>query len=250
MVKIIVPVSGGKDSQACLKLAVQTYGSADVIGLFCDTQWEHPKTYEHVEKMKTLYGVPIVRVTGGTVPEKVLKYGRFPVGGSRFCTDELKMRETKLFLKEFSKEHKEVHVWYGMRSDESSEREKRYRHVVDEELYRPHEVLKKYPKYLGKAGVRFRLPILDWSAKEVLDFLGEEENPLYKEGFDRVGCFPCLAAGDSWKHKAFEHDEFGKKQYAKVMWLEQQTGRSAFVSKKGLSKHNDNQSNGCAVCAI
>ena len=42
MIKCIVPVSGGKDSQCCLKLAVDEFGSDQVIGLFCDTKFEHP----------------------------------------------------------------------------------------------------------------------------------------------------------------------------------------------------------------
>ena len=105
-----------------------------------------------------------------------------------------------------------------MRSGESHERSKRYEGKTNEELYAPHEVMpSKYPKYLAKLGVMFRLPILDWSYKEVLDLLAGEENPLYKEGFDRVGCFPCLASGDKWKHKAFTHDQFGSQQYIKVM---------------------------------
>lgn len=80
-IKIVVPVSGGKDSQACLKMAVSEVGADHVLGLFCDTQFEHPLTYAHVEKLKTLYGVQIETVTAGSVDEKVLKYGRFPGGG-------------------------------------------------------------------------------------------------------------------------------------------------------------------------
>jgi 3'-phosphoadenosine 5'-phosphosulfate sulfotransferase (PAPS reductase)/FAD synthetase len=250
MVKIVVPVSGGKDSQACLKLASQQYPKEDILGLFCDTQWEHPITYKHVEEMGRMYGVSILTVTGGSVVDKVLKYSRFPMGGSRFCTDELKIRETRIFLKEYAKTHKDIQVWYGMRSDESPERNKRYRHLTDESLYLPHEVLKKYPKYLGKDGVRFKLPILEWSSKEVFEFLEGEQNPLYSQGFDRVGCFPCLAAGDKWKHKAFEHDGFGKEQYQKVIWMESQTGRSAFGTDSGRKKHEQNKSNGCAICSI
>lgn len=36
--KIVVPVSGGKDSQACLKMVVEQFGADQVIGLFCDTR--------------------------------------------------------------------------------------------------------------------------------------------------------------------------------------------------------------------
>ena len=99
-VKVLVPVSGGKDSQASLKMAMQHHAPEDVRGLFCDTQFEHPLTYAHVQKMRTLYGpVRIDTVTGGSVMGKSIKYGRFPGGGARHCTDELKIRETRIYCK-------------------------------------------------------------------------------------------------------------------------------------------------------
>lgn len=248
-VKIIVPVSGGKDSQACLKMAVSSVGFENVLGLFCDTQFEHPKTYAHIEYMKKLYSVEIERVTGGSVIEKSLKYNRFPGGGARHCTDELKIRETRIFLKEYGEKfNSPTEVWYGMRTDESAERSKRYEYKDPGELYAPNDVLKKYPKYLEKMGIMFRLPICDWTTKEVMDFLEGEENPLYREGFARVGCFPCLASGDKWKIKAFEHDDFGRSQYIKVKQIEPEIGHSIFTSGIGI-KYEDNN-HGCRVCEI
>lgn len=38
-------------------------------------------------------------------------------------------------------------------------------------------------------------PIIDLSAKEVFDYIafnGHKRNPLYDQGFNRVGCFPCI----------------------------------------------------------
>jgi len=38
-------------------------------------------------------------------------------------------------------------------------------------------------------------PIIKWSATEVFDYIsksGIKANPLYYEGFSRVGCFPCI----------------------------------------------------------
>lgn len=53
-VRCLVPVSGGggKDSQACLELALQQFDPDEVVGLFCDTGWEHPKTYAHIDWMR------------------------------------------------------------------------------------------------------------------------------------------------------------------------------------------------------
>lgn len=165
-VKVLVPVSGGKDSQACLKLALQHYHPSEVRGLFCDTQFEHPMTYAHIDWMERYYGVRIDRITAGSVEEQCLKHGRFPTDQARFCTEELKIWPTKRYCKALAqdqgsriavKKRKIIgsaaggfEVWYGMRSDESSAREKRYAGKVGDDVYPPHEVLKKYPQYLHK----------------------------------------------------------------------------------------------------
>lgn len=247
-IKILVPVSGGKDSQAALKLAVQHYPAAEVRGLFCDTQFEHPLTYQHIEDLKKLYGVRIDMVTGGSVLQKCIKYGRFPGGGARHCTDELKIRETRIYCKALAEQQGGFEVWYGMRTNESSERAKRYAGKLSEELYAPHEVMTKYPKYLAKMGVMFRLVVLDWSEGDVLDFLAGTENPLYGFGFPRVGCFPCVASGDKWKEKAFQHDDFGRSQLASIKIVSAQIGKSIWTSKGGIARNSDNT--GCAICSI
>lgn len=257
MIKCVVPVSGGKDSQACLKLASQLFKSSEIFGLFCDTQFEHPETYKHIERMSELYGIQILTITAGSVDEKVMRYGRFPGGGARHCTDELKIAPSKKWYKKLAELQEEgFQVFYGMRSEESAERAKRYNLKMTDELYHPHDVLAKCPRYLGKMGVRFRMPILDWTNKQVFDFLGGEHNPLYNSGFDRVGCFPCLAGGDSWKEKAFAHDKFGHEQRIRVKVMEDAIGKSVFTSKSAMQRNNEDQidmfssSPGCRICEI
>jgi len=253
MIKCIVPVSGGKDSQACVKLAVAEYGSDAVEGLFCDTNFEHPITYKHVDKISELYGIKINTVCAGSVEIQIKKYKRFPGGGARFCTEELKISPSKRFYNDFSRGNGGFEVWYGMRSDESPERKKRYQGKACDDIYPPHEVMSKYPRYLEDQGVMFRLPIIDWSEREVLDFLDGEENPLYGQGFGRVGCFPCLAAGDRHKERAFQFDEIGKKHLEMVRDLEPIVGRSVFTSKGGQYRNDSGQTDcfeGCMICSI
>lgn len=263
-VRVVVPVSGGKDSQATLKLAAAMYPASEIRGLFCDTGFEHPETYAHVERMRAMYGnIRIDTVSAGTVEEQCLKHGRFPGGGARFCTEELKIRPTKVYCRELaieqgsrlsSKKRKIIgardggfEVWYGMRSDESNEREKRYAGKVCDEVYAPHDVMSKYPQYLDKLGVSFRLAVLAWTKREILDFLNGEQNPLYAEGFDRVGCFPCLASGDAPKEKAFQFDDFGRAQYAKVIKISPVIGKSIWTSKGGKAR---NEGPGCSICSM
>jgi 3'-phosphoadenosine 5'-phosphosulfate sulfotransferase (PAPS reductase)/FAD synthetase len=255
--KCVVPVSGGKDSQVCLELALEKFEKEDIIGLFCDTQFEHEITYAHVDFMEKHYGVKIERISEGSVEEKCLKYGRFPGGGARHCTDELKIQPTKKFLKALAeKQGSGFEVWYGMRFEESNERAKRYESKIHEDLYPPHEIMSKYPKYLAKMGVMFRLPILEWSFQEVIAHLDGKENPLYKAGFKRVGCFPCQAAGDAHKEKAYAFDDFGREQYIKIKNVADIIEKPMFTSKGGAQRNNEDQirlfdsSPGCAVCSI
>lgn len=251
-VKALVPVSGGKDSQATLKLAVEAVGAAAVRGLFCDTKFEHPLTYTHVEHLKTLYGVRIDTVNAGSVEEQCLKHERFPGGGARFCTEELKIWPTKWYCKALAIEQGGFEVWYGMRLDESPERATRYAGKVCDELYEPHEVLKKYPKYLGQMGVRFRLAVLHWSEVDVLAFLDGAENPLYRfkradgtRKFNRVGCFPCMASGDDPKEQAFQHDEVGAAHFVTMQRVSDKIGKPIWTSIGGLERNG-----GCEVCSI
>ena len=248
MIKILVPISGGKDSQLCLKLAVEHASKDSVRGLFCDTQFEHPATYSHIENMSKWYGVQIDTVTAGSVPEKVRKYGRFPGGGARFCTDELKIRPTIKYAKDLAASLGHgFEIWYGMRTEESVERAIRYKDRVADELYLPHDFMAgKYPKYLGKMGVMVRLPIIGWSKWQVLHEVGERLNPLYADGFDRVGCFPCLASGDRHKARAFAYDHTGQTHKTIVMSLEKETGKSIWTSKGGAMRNNPDQM--CMLC--
>ena len=74
MIKVIVPISGGKDSQACAKLACQLFDPSEVDGLFCDTGFEHPMTYEHVDNIADMYGISIHKICAGSVEMMVKNY--------------------------------------------------------------------------------------------------------------------------------------------------------------------------------
>lgn len=243
---IVVPLSGGKDSQACLKLALKTRPEAKILALFCDTQFEHELTYAHIARITTDYGVDLIKLCAGSVLEKCTKYKRFPGGGARHCTDELKLRPSKFFYRELSVLQGGFEVWLGMRSDESKEREKRYRFTTAEELTPLHELLPgKFPKYLFERGVIAKLPVLDWSKSEIFEFLEGEENPLYGFGFDRVGCFPCLAGGEFWQVKAFNFDDTGRKHFKIAQEISVIAGRPVLVTKKF-----GDQGPGCAICSM
>lgn len=243
--KIVVPFSGGKDSQSCLKLAIEKYPKNEVLALFCDTKYEHPITYNHVHETCIKYGVDLVTLNSGSVLSVCKKYKRFPGGTARHCTDELKIRPSKFFYRALALYQGGFEVWCGVRSDESRERELRYRGKTCDELYAPHEFMTKFPKYLEKLGVMFRLPVLDWSRTEVLEKLNGEENELYSHGFDRVGCFPCLAGGERHQMRAFHFDDVGIKHFEIAEEIGKAAGRGVLVTAKF-----SNQGPGCQLCCI
>lgn len=232
--KIIVPISGGKDSQASLKLAVDKCGSNNVKGMFCDTHNEHPKTYAHIEKMKLLYDVEINTVIddkflGRNVWERIRSRGQFPRDNTRFCTQQLKIQVASRFYKKLlSTDYYRdgYQVWYGMRgTDESRNRTNKYSKYLNNELINPNDMNAAFPKKLAKSNVWFVLPVVDWFTSDILEFLGKDVNPLYNDGFKRVGCFPCFACATKKQlKKVYSYDEFGASQLEKVKAMEIELG--------------------------
>lgn len=90
--KILVSFSGGKDSQACLIQAFKQYGG-DLTAVFCDTGWEHPDTYKHVNDVCLQMGVRLITLKSKYDFVSLAAHKkRFPSTNARFCTSELKMK--------------------------------------------------------------------------------------------------------------------------------------------------------------
>lgn len=60
-IKHVVSVSGGKDSLATLLIAIQRFGVANIIAIFCDTGNEHELTYQYLDYLEVRLGIKIVR---------------------------------------------------------------------------------------------------------------------------------------------------------------------------------------------
>lgn len=210
MTKIYVFFSGGKDSQACLILAAKKYGIDNIKAVFCDTGWENPVTYDHINKVCDSMGVGLITIKSDKYESMVdlaIKKKRFPSTMARFCTEELKVKPSIDFV---LSQESNVIIIEGIRGGESKKRSlmsnqclyfkyyfEPYGHDKDGKpryhTYRKKDVIEWTKKY--NADIE-RL-VFDYSAQDVIDLIvnsGQQPNPLYYNGFSRVGCFPCVMA--------------------------------------------------------
>lgn len=62
-------------------------------------------------------------------------------------------------------------------------------------------------------------PIIDWTDQEVWEFLryyGCESNPLYKEGYTRIGCIGCPLSGSKNMYREFARYPKYKEAYIRA----------------------------------
>ena len=229
-IKVYVPVSGGKDSTACLLLALEFYDADEIVGVHNNTGWDHPETYKYLEYLHNELGVTIentIYKEAPTIPDVIRKAGKFPFGKGRFCTYYLKQTAIYRYFKSKGLyQSGNVECWFGIRKNESNNRAKKYGGLSKDETYPYNLIYTTAPKSLSKH-VHLRFPILDWSADQCFEFLKEKgikPNPLYAEGTnDRVGCYPCLLAGKAAQESMFS-TTFGQQQLQIIKDLEQKIG--------------------------
>ena len=206
--KTIVTFSGGKDSLAAL-LWIRNNFTKNFTTVFCDTGWEHPLTYKYIHETAAKLQLDLVTLKSKKYDGMIdlaRKKGRFPSSQRRFCTSELKSIPMIDYLLDVVND--DFMVIQGIRSAESASRAKLneqcnyFKFYFEEYAYDKHGRA-KFQHYRGKEVKEFCKthatdvfrPVFDWTAQQVIDYIlenGLEPNPLYKMGFSRVGCFPCI----------------------------------------------------------
>jgi len=173
--KYLVSISGGKDSTACLLWALDNLLREDIIPYFIDTKWEHHSVYEYLDYLEEKLDIKIRRIESEGFENLCKRYKFIPNRIMRFCTRELKIKPAKEFYKTIKDDFINI---VGIRREESKARS-------DTQVF-----------YIAD-GIKTLAPIAYWTTQEVFDFIKAhdiEVNPLYKKGFKRVGCYPCIYA--------------------------------------------------------
>lgn len=253
--KVLVAYSGGKDSQACLLWAVKQYGVKNIEAVFCDTGWEHPETYKHIIDTTTQLAVKLVIVKSKKYDGMIdlaEKKKRFPSSQARFCTSELKSIP---FIDYVLEQTDHLLVIQGIRALESHSRSQMQKQCRYFKYYfepyndkgKTHTYRKKdIQEWVKLYSDDILRPVFDWTGQQVIDYIienGQEPNPLYKQGFKRVGCFPCIMSG----HKeVYEIIKRYPERFDEIIEHEKRIGSSFFkinfvpdYAQKGVCKRTN-----------
>lgn len=121
--------------------------------------------------------------TGNSFLDCVLLHGMFPIKRTRFCTFELKLEPAfdQVIKPILDSVDGDVFQLTGVRADESKERAQQVDYEMD---------------HRDEGGFLHILkPLFNLSSTEIFAIhkhYGIKPNPLYKLGFERVGCMPCV----------------------------------------------------------
>jgi hypothetical protein len=135
----VINFSGGKTSAY---MTIHEYREGDLV-IFCDTGREHEKTYKFINDFEAHENIPIIRLKFAyadnpfTALLQKKNYKSLPNKFKRFCTDELKIKTCKRYLRSIGIRKFENLI--GFRSDEKRRVENRKIKFVN--------VIDKFPLY-------------------------------------------------------------------------------------------------------
>lgn len=116
--KLIVAISGGKDSTA-MALRLAEVEPADYEFCITPTKRELPPMKAHWAKLEELLGKQLIRLPGPSLVELVIKYRALPNWRMRWCTRQIKIEP---FMK-YAEAHVPAISYVGIRADEIQDRD-------------------------------------------------------------------------------------------------------------------------------
>lgn len=216
-VPLAVSFSGGKDSLATL-LLVRDAGYAPPL-LFVDTGLEFEETLQHVRDVAEQFDLPLLEEQAGDVFWETLDFFGPPARDFRWCCKTCKLGPaTRLIDRHFPDG---VLSFIGQRRYESMQRSQKGR-------------VWHNPWVEQQMGAS---PIQHWTALHVWLYLFRKRrhegigwNPLYEQGFARIGCWCCPASDmaefellgcGKWQRFAEHLERYAERHGCSHEWLSQ-----------------------------
>ncbi|MCQ2100980.1 MAG: phosphoadenosine phosphosulfate reductase family protein [Fibrobacter sp.] len=236
-----IMISGGKDSSVLQQLAIES-------GIKCAfvhslTTVDAPETIyfirEEFERLRGLgYNATIRRPPKSMWQLIEDKYGMPPLRTMRYCCKYLKERPVCL------ENGKRAFIATGVRWAESTRRKSRapYEAIASNPKnalrVQDNEIILSEDNDLGRKlfencrlkGERVVNPIIDWTDADIWEFIrnrGLPYNPLYDEGFKRIGCIGCPMANKVYREKQFERWPQFKAAYIRALDAGIKKGKAA-----------------------
>lgn len=220
--QIEVCYSGGKDSEVILELAKMA--EVNCRPIYRNTTIDPPHTISHVKSK----GVEIVRPKRSFF--ECVQYGGMPTRRARMCCQ---------FLKEYKIMDRAIQ---GIRACESMRRKARYN--LDDPI-----ICRIYGS--KKNNVQVALPILDWSDKDVSQFITERKIQCHPDYYDewgafhvkrRLGCIGCPLRSDNGRAELLQYPKFFRQlaKSTKIWWETHPnvSSRRKFPDVYALIAHN------------
>lgn len=218
---LYICISGGKDSSTIQQLAIES--GLEVIFTHSHTTVDAPETVyfirDEFRRLESLgYRTQILRpkMSMWKLIEKNL--GMPPLRTMRYCCRYFKERTVQ------TDDGKGAFIVTGVRWAESTNRKSRneFEAIASKAknsvrvAANDNELSRKLFEDCRLKGERVCNPIIDWTDDDVWAFLkdrGVPTNPLYAEGFKRIGCIGCPMASQKQREKQFERWPKYKKAY-------------------------------------
>lgn len=178
----VVAFSGGKDSLAVLLLVKKALLDQEFHVMFIDTGIEFPETTQNVYSVIDQLGLQnqfLIKSVDKDQFFRVLEVYGFVARDYRVCCKSVKLGPTSQLIEE--------HFPSGCLSYIGQRRYESHRRAAGGRIWNNPWV----PKQIGAS------PVHNWTALMIWLYLFQEKapyNPLYEEGFERIGCMFCPAS--------------------------------------------------------
>ncbi len=169
----IITTSAGSTSFVLIDLLYRSNSKIPVI--FIDTGFLFKETLEFYEQMKKNYdSIEFIRLESEYNKKDFIKDGR--ILNIEYCCKKNKVDVLRNYLLK-----NKIEYWIsGPRRDQTDLR----------------KALSLYEK--TNYGVTKVYPMLDWNEEDMMVYLKERKlplNPLFYEGYESIGCYPCTKQG-------------------------------------------------------